>query len=96
MRQAGPEVSKVPCAGLLHADVLMPHWLQGDAHRVDWIAGFLDAMLQIPKRDCMHTQGLAQLSGPIEEVLQDYKARAVASGQTFERVIRLEAAVLGW
>ena len=53
-------------------------------------------MLQMPKRDCMHAQGLVQLSGPIEKVLQDYRARAVASGQTFERVIRLEAAVLGW
>ena len=53
-------------------------------------------MLQIPKRDCMCARGLAQLWGPTEKVLQDYKAHAVASGQTFERVIRLEAAVLGW
>ena len=44
----------------------------------------------------MCARGLAQLLGPTEKVLQEYKARAVASGQTFERVIRLEAAVLGW
>ena len=66
------------------------------AYRKEWLAGVLDAMLQIPKRDCMYARGLAQLSGPMEKVLQDYKARAVASRQTFERVIRLETAVLGW
>ena len=60
------------------------------------LAGVLDAMLQIPKRDCMCARGLAKLLAPMEKVLQEYKARAVASGQTFERVIRLEAAVLGW
>ena len=53
-------------------------------------------MLQIPKRDCMCARGLVQLLGPMEKVLQEYKARAVASRQTFEHVIRLEAAVLGW
>ena len=63
---------------------------------MEWLAGLLDAMLQLPKWDCMHAQGLAQLSGPMEKVLQDYRARAVASGQNFERVITLEAAVLGW
>ena len=67
-----------------------------NAHRVKRLAGVLDAMLQIPKRDCMCARGLAQLWGPMETVLQEYKACAVASGQTFERVIRLEAAVLGW
>ena len=44
----------------------------------------------------MCARGLAQLVGPMEKVLQDYKARAVASGQMFRRVIGLEAAVLGW
>ena len=53
-------------------------------------------MLQIPRRDCICARGLVRLLGPTEKVLQVYKARAVASGQTFERVIRLEAAVLGW
>ena len=67
-----------------------------NAHRVEWLAGVLDALLQISKRDCMCARGLAQLWGPMEKVLQDYKARAVASGQTFEHVNRLEAAVLGW
>ena len=62
----------------------------------EWLAGVLDAMLQVPKRDCMCSRGLAQLVGPTEEVLQDYKACAVASGDTFEHVIRLQAAVLGW
>ena len=71
-------------------------WLQCTAYRVEWLAGILDAMLRIPKRDCMCARGLAHLVGPMGKVLQDYKARAVASGQTFERVIRLEAAVLGW
>ena len=63
---------------------------------MEWLAGLLDAMLQMPKRDLICAKGLAQLVGPMEKVLQDYKARAVASGQTFERVVRLEAAVLGW
>ena len=53
-------------------------------------------MLRIPKKDCMCARGLAQLTGPMEKALQDYKACAVAAGQTFEHVIRLEAAVLGW
>ena len=53
-------------------------------------------MLKIPKRDCMCARGLARLVGPMEKVLQDYQARAEASGPTFECVIRLEAAVLGW
>lgn len=67
-----------------------------NAQRVEVLSGVLDAMLQIPVRDCLYARGIVQLSGPIERVLQGYKARAVASGQTFERVIRLEAAVLGW
>ena len=63
---------------------------------MEWLAGVLESMLQIPKRNCMCARGLVRLLGPTEKVLQEYKARAVASGQTFERVVRLEAAVLGW
>ena len=44
----------------------------------------------------MCARGLAWLVGPMEKVLQEYKTRAWASGQTFGHVIRLEAAVLGW
>ena len=69
---------------------------QYHAHSMEWLAGVLDAMLQIPKRDCMSARGLAKLLGPTEKVLQEYRARAVASEQTFERVISLDAAVLGW
>ena len=61
-----------------------------------WLAGVLDAVLQIPKRDRMCSRGLASILGPMEKVLQEYKARSVASGQTYVRAIRLEAAVLGW
>ena len=44
----------------------------------------------------MCSRGLASLLGPMEKVLQEYKARGVASGQPYVRVIRLEALVLGW
>ena len=71
-------------------------WLHYTAHRVEWRAGVLDAMLRIPNRDRMCARGLAQLLGPTEKVLQEYQARAVASRETFKHVIRLEAAVLGW
>ena len=81
---------------ILCVDMLGHDWLQCNAYRVEWLAGVLDALLQVPKRDCISAKGLAQLVGPMKKVLQDYKARAVASGQPFERVIRLEAAVLGW
>lgn len=56
----------------------------------------LSVMLRKPKRDWTCATGLARLLGPMEKVLQMYKARAVASGQSFERTVRLEAAVLGW
>ena len=56
----------------------------------------LCVMLWSPKMDWTCAKGLARLLGPMEKVLQEYKARAVASGQTFEQTVRLEAAVLGW
>ena len=71
-------------------------WLQGNAHRVGWLAGVLSVMLRRPKKDWTCATGLARLLGPMAQVLQEDKARAVASGQTFERTVRLEAAVLGW
>ncbi len=94
MFQTDLVTSKVLCASM--QTCWCHDWPQCTAHRVEWLAGVLDAMLQIPKRDCMCAKGLAKLSGPTKSALQEYKARAVASGQTFERVIRLEAAVLGW
>ena len=56
----------------------------------------LSVMLRRPKRDWTCATGLARLLGPMEKVLQMYKARALASGQSFQRTVRLEAAVLGW
>ena len=61
-----------------------------------WLAGVLDALLHRPKRDWISARGLTHLLGPTEKALQEHKARAVAAGQTFERIVRLEAVVLGW
>ena len=80
----------------LYADALLPQLKSVRCPQMALPAGILDATLHIPERDLMCARGLAQLVGPTEKVLQGYKARAVASGQTFGHVIRLEAAVLGW
>jgi len=59
-------------------------------------AGLTKILLDNPGSDFLNVQDLLKFEGPIEEALQGYQTQAVATGQSFEHTVRLQAAVLGW
>ena len=56
----------------------------------------MDIMVDQASTDWTCAEMLCKLVLPIRSALQAYKDRAAATGQSFEHVIMLQAAVQGW
>ncbi|CAL5223081.1 g5540 [Coccomyxa viridis] len=103
IEQGVPESIAILTASFLQTYRLLrdtKYWYQpATEHRADLdhlLPGALDALVENADADFLQADGLGRLVPSITAALLAYKTRAAQCGQTFEHMVRLEAAVQGW